>query len=180
MTDTALHPTDRKTRILTELKKFAVMTLYLWCIFQLFAIYRAMILREHGVDTWEQSFAIINALVLAKVVMTGQLFNLGRRLRELPMMYTAVGHAFGFAIVLLAFSIAEHMIKAAVKGLPVSAGLEDLGGGTIKAFTTLLIIFFVALLPFFAIQEAARVLGESNVRDLFFTRDKESYELVRR
>jgi hypothetical protein len=153
MSDNAVHSTDRKTRVVTELKKFSAITLYLWCVFELFAIYRAMVLKEHGVDAWEQTFAIINALIFAKVIMTAQLLSLGRRLHELPIVYTALGNALVFATVIMLFHIAEEAIKAAVKGLPLSTALAEVGGGTFVGVLAVEAIYFVTLLPFFTGQE---------------------------
>jgi len=180
MSDSVVHATDRKSRLVEELKKFGIITLYLWCVFELFAIYRATTLKEHGVDAWEQTFAIINALIFAKVIMTAQLLRVGRRFKEWPIVYSVLGNALLFATVITLFQYVEEAIKAAVRGLPISEALADVGGGTLVGVLAMEIVFFITLIPFFTVQEVARVLGEGNVWDLFTTHDKESYELIRR
>jgi hypothetical protein len=180
MSDSTLQSTDRRTRIVHELKNFALATLYLWCVFELFAIYRTMILKEHGVDVWEQTFAIVNALIFPKVIVTAQMFKLGRRFKEVPIIYTALGTALVFAIVILLFQTAEETVRAAVQGLPLAGALAEVGGGTVAGILTALLVFFVSLLSFVTVQEVARVLGGSNVWHLFLAHDKENYKLIHR
>ena len=63
--------------------------------------------------------------------------------------------------------------------LPLSSAVSDFGGGTWLGLLTYGAIFFVALIPFFAFQEAAEVVGHDALWDLFFTRDRKSLKLVR-
>ncbi len=169
---------NRSTRVLTEIKRFLVVTLYLWCVFQLFAIYRTLILKEHGVDAWEQTLAIINALVFAKVIVTAHMLKLGRRLKRVPIVYTALGFAIMYAAVILLFHTAEEAVRAALNGAPIASALAEVGGGTVAGVSALVIILLLSLLPFFAAREVARVLGGSNMWDLLLTDDKDSYKLI--
>ena len=118
-----------------------------------------MVLQEHGISVWEQSFAIVNALIFAKVILIAQALKLDAGLRKYPLVFTVLGNAFLFAIVLVAFHILEQAIRALAKGLPLVASIADFGGGTLRGFLTIGAIFFVALIPFFGLDEVARVIG---------------------
>lgn len=176
----AVAPDKRslKTRAISELRRFIVITVYLWVLFALFSLYRRMILQEHGVSVWEQSFAIVNALIFAKVILIAQALNLGARLRKYPLVYSVLGSAFLFTIVLLAFHIVEQAIRALVKGLPLATSIADFGGGTLQGFLTLGSIFFVALIPFFGFEEVSRAIGRQALSDLFFSRRERTFRLV--
>ena len=64
-------------RALTELKRYAVIVLYLWVLFALFAGYKRVLLHENGISVWNESFAIVNALIFGKVILIAQALSLG-------------------------------------------------------------------------------------------------------
>jgi hypothetical protein len=138
-----------------------------------------MLLQENGIGVWNQSFAIVNALIFGKVILIAQALDLGGKLREQALVWIVLGKSLLFAIVLILFHIAEEAIRAWFEGLPLSTSLQDFGGGTWLGLVTYAGIFFVVLIPFFAFQEVAEVVGVAPLTDLFFTRDKETFKLVR-
>ena len=167
-----------RSRALDELRQYAVITLYLWVFFALFSFYRRMILEENGISVWQQTFAIINALVFGKVILIAQALHLEAGLRKYPRIYIVLGNALMFTIVLFAFHILEEAIKAWFDGRPLVTSVADFGGGTLAGFLTLGAIFFVVLIPFFGIQEVARAVGGRALWDLFFTGRAQTFRLV--
>jgi len=167
-----------KSRALDELRHYAVITLYLWVFFALFSLNRRMILQEHGISVWRQSFAIVNALVFAKVILIAQALNLEAGLRKYPRIFIVLGNSLLFTIVLLAFHILEEAIKAWIQGRPLVTSIADFGGGTLSGFLTVGAIFFAALIPFFGIQEVARAVGRRALWDLFFSGRAQTFRLV--
>lgn len=166
-------------RAVDELKRYAVITLYFWVLFVLFAAYKRMLLQENGISLWNQGFAIVNALIFGKVVLIGQALNLGRGLKEQALIWVVLGKSLIFTVALLLFHVVEEAIRAWFKDLPLSSAVSDFGGGTWLGLLTYAAIFFVALIPFFAFQEVADVVGSDALWDLFFTRDKKALKLVR-
>jgi len=166
-------------RALDELKKYAVIALYLWVLFVLFATYKRMLLQENGISLWNQSFAIVNALIFGKVVLIAQALNLGKSLKEQALIWVVLGKSLLFAVVLILFHIAEEAIRAWFKDLPLASAVSDFGGGTWLGLFTYAAIFFVALIPFFAFQEVAEVVGSDALWDLFMKRDRRTFKLVR-
>ena len=59
------------------------------------------------------------------------MLSFGKRLKDLPIVYSALGNALVFAIAILLFQVAEEGIKAAIKGEPFSAALAEVGEGTL-------------------------------------------------
>ena len=166
-------------RAVEELKKFAVIVVYLWILFALFALYKRMILRENGISAWNQGFAIVNALIFGKVVLIAQALKLGQGLKKRPLIWLIVGESALFSIVLILFHILEEVIRALIKDVPLASAISDAGGGSWLGFAVYAGIFFVALVPFFAIQELGDVLGGDTLRDLLFARDRRGFKLVK-
>ena len=167
-----------KDRALHELKEFAIITLYLWVLFVLFATYKRMLLHENGISVWNQSFAIVNALIFAKVILIAQVLSLGGNLKDMALAWIVLGKSFLFAIVLILFHITEEAIRAWFKDLPLSTAVADFGGGTWLGLLTYAAIFFVALIPFFAIQAVAEIVGADALRKLLFTSGTKAFRLV--
>jgi len=148
---------DLKERAVSELEKYAVITIYLWLLFALFSLHRQLVL-GHEISLWRQSFAIVNALIFGKVILIGQALAVGKGLERRALVWAVLGKSLIFAILLLAFHIFEEAIRAGFEGQPLSAGFADFGG-SLAGLVTYVAIFFVALIPFFAFAEVGRVLG---------------------
>jgi hypothetical protein len=102
---------------------------------------------------------------------------LGKGLERRALVWVVLGKSLIFAILLLAFHIAEEAIRAWFEGQPLSASLADFGG-SLPGLVTYAAIFFVALIPFFAFQEAARVLGGGALWNLFFRGGEVRFRLI--
>lgn len=167
-----------KARVVSEMKKVIIVVMYLWLFFALFSFYRRLILQENGISVWDQSFAIVNALVFGKVILIAQGLKLDAGLRKYPLVYTVLGNAFLFALLLFVFHLCEESVKALVNGRPVAAAISAFGGGTLWGFLTMGAIMFICLIPFFAIDEVARVFGGQALWELFFSSRKRRFRLV--
>jgi len=165
-----------KERALGELEKYAVITVYLWLLFALFSLHRQLV-QGHGVSVWHQGFAIVNALIFGKVMLIGEVLEVGKVLERRALVWVVFGKSLIFAILLLAFHIVEEAIRAWFVGQSLSASFNDFGG-SLPGLVTAAAIFFVALIPFFALQEAARVLGSGALYDLFFRSGKKHFRLI--
>jgi hypothetical protein len=165
-----------KERAVSEIEKYAVITAYLWVLFALFGLHRELV-QGLGVSAWQQGFAIINALVFGKVILIGEAFELGKAKSSQALAWVVVRKSLIFAVLLIAFHILEEAVRGWFKGLPASEAVASLGGslGGVAAFAA---IFFVVLIPFYALQETGRVLGSAAVWNLLFKTGEKRFRLV--
>ena len=161
-------------RAVGELERYAVITAYLWLLFALFGLHKQLV-QGHGISVWQQGFAIANALIFGKVILIGQALEVGKGLERRSLAWITLGKALIFAILLIAFHIAEEAIRSWFEGQPLSTGFADFG---LSGILTRSAIFFVVLIPFFAFQEAARVLGADPLWDLFFRRGAKQFRWI--
>jgi hypothetical protein len=166
-------------RALKEFKRYVVIVLYLWVLFALFAGYKRVLLHENGISVWNEGFAIVNALIFGKVILIAQALSLGGTLKDGALVWIVIRKSLLFAIVLMLFHIGEEAIRAWFKDLPLSTAVADFGGGTWLGLLTYAAIFFVVLIPFFAMQEVAEVLGADALWSLMFTSGRKTFRLVR-
>src|SRR5262249_42725841 len=100
-----------KERALSELEKYAVITVYLWLLFALFSLPRKLV-QGHWISVWHQGFAIVNALIFGKVILIGEVHHVGKVLERRALFWVVFGKSLIFSILLLAFHIAEEAIRA--------------------------------------------------------------------
>ncbi len=143
---------------------------YLTLMFGAFTQYRRFVLAAHDITYTNYGVAVIEALILAKVVMIGDVLRLGRQLEQEPLIYSTLCKAVVFSLFVGAFTLIEHVIKGLWMGKGLAGGLVDfIGTGSTELLARCLVIF-VAFIPFFAFRELGRILGEGKIWALFFRR----------
>jgi hypothetical protein len=148
-----------------ELVQFVAIFLYLAFFFCALTTYSMLLLKEFNVAYFTYGFALINALVFAKVILIGEYGHLGKKREAKPLLQVAVYKAFLFSLLVFAFHIVEEVIRLLVHRENMASALhhvriDDLLGRSLVVFCT-----FITL---FAFRELQRVLGEETFRDLFF------------
>lgn len=159
-------------RMLIEMKKYAIITIYLWVLFALFAAYKRELLQENGVSVWSQSYAIVNAMIFAKVVLLGQVLSLGDNFRKQALIWVVLGKSVLFTALLMAFHAAEEAVRAWFEHLAVAEAVLSMGGGSVLGLLIYAALLFVALVPLFAFEEVSNILGKDQLWRLLFARDR--------
>ena len=160
-----------KEKALEEVKVFWIITLYLVVFFGAFTVYRRLVLQDLGVLYLHYGFALIEALIIAKVIMIGQAVGLGRRFENKPLIWSVLYKSALFSILVLLFGVLEHVIEGLYHKKDLTGilhGIVELGMYELLARVIMLIVAFV---PFFAFWELGRVLGPKKLAALFFSRD---------
>ena len=146
-----------------EGRRFLVMFLYLWAVFALFALHERIVLREAGVILPSQGFAIVNAFILAKVMLVAEDLNLGGWLKTRPLIWPVLHEALLFALVFIAVHYLEHILIGWLHGESLRASVPAVGGGGLPGLLSTAVLMFVALIPFFAFRDVNRALGENRL-----------------
>jgi hypothetical protein len=154
-----------KEKATHELKEFAAIFLYLAFFFCAVAAYSMLLLNQFHVSYFIYGTALINALVIAKVILIGEYAHLGKKHEAKPLFQSAIHKAFLFSLLVFAFHIVEEVIKRLLHGENVGTASHELRINELLART---VVVFCAFLPLFAFRELQRVLGEDNFRSLFF------------
>jgi hypothetical protein len=153
------------------LKNYLTLACYLWVVFGLFVLYRSVILSEHNFSFAPHGFALINALVLAKVILVAEGF-VGEWLSELelPLIGTTLFKSAIFAVLLGSLKILEETLLGLYRGLSYKEStFSALGGSTLTGSFVFMAMLAVVLIPFFAFTELSSALGEEKWRTLLFT-----------
>ena len=157
-----------KQRAAHEFKQYLIISAYLAILFGAMIVYTNLINRHNDVDTpLTFGFALINALVLGKVILVGEMLHLGRRFERHPLYQSILIKSLLFGLLLFAFHIVEEVVKRLIHHEPAGTVLHETNLEVLGARS---IIVLVALVPLFMFREIDRVLGESRLRTLLLQR----------
>ena len=78
--------TGWKVTLTAELIDYWIVVLYLACFFAVFTWYRRLILAEYQIAYLHYGVSVVEALVLAKVILIGEGLRLGRGLEDKPLI----------------------------------------------------------------------------------------------
>lgn len=74
-----ISKTQLKEKAAEEFRLLLLISAYLAAFFVAFLTYRRLILREMGVSSFRYGYALIEALVIAKVILIGKAMGLSKR-----------------------------------------------------------------------------------------------------
>src|SRR5208337_1437507 len=142
------------------MREYLLMTLYLWVIFALFDIYKSVLVAQYQISIAAKSFAVINALALAKIALIARELKLDARLRPegKPLIYPTLLNAATFAALMSFFKILEELLVGMYHHQSAAQSIHEIGGSW-KGILCLTGIFFVMLIPFCAFSELGIALG---------------------
>jgi hypothetical protein len=142
---------------------------YLWVLLGLFSIHKSVVLNEPNL-IYHQGFAIINAFLLAKVMLTAEMFHVADNLDDKPLIYPIMFKSAIFSALLISFYILEETLVGMWHGKSATDSIPDVGGGSLEGILVVGFIMFVVLMPFFALKELGRAIGDDNLYQLLLVR----------
>lgn len=158
-----------KQKAYKELKEYLAISLYLWLVFGLFVIYKAVLLSEHGFSLTGHGMALFNALALGKIMLVARAFHFADYFKEKPLIYPTLLKSAAFAVVLGCFKIIEEAGVGWYRGKSFGESIVEIGGGTLGGILAMVAILAVLLIPFFAFTELRQILGRDKLVKLFLT-----------
>jgi uncharacterized protein DUF4339 len=154
---------------LEEIKKFVPIFAYLWVVFMVLLLLEWIVLSENHIGFRFYGLAVINALVLGKIMLVAEHFRFAEQLNHKPLAYPIAYKAMAFTTLLFLTYILEEMVVGWIGGHGFLASVPRLGGSLIGT-VLLWLIFCVALIPFFAFKELQRAVGPDAFQKLLFGR----------
>ena len=164
-----------KEKLIHEFIDYWINVIYLTLAFAAFVQYRRIILAANDIVYENYGVAVIKALILAKVIMIGDVFHLGRGLEDKPLIYPALYKTALFTLFLGIFTLGEHTVKGLWQGHGFMGGITEFFEKGPHEFIANSLVVFVAFIPFFGVKELGRVLGQDKIQALFFrSRDQKA------
>lgn len=163
-----------KEKAIHELKEYLMIFLFLAMFFCTFTAFRRIVLRDAGISYYHYGFALIQALVLAKVILIGQYAKLGRIFDDRPLIIPTLYKVVVFSMLTIAFALLEKLIEGWIHGKDLSGIWQQILSADWNLLLGKALVVLCAFIPFFAVTEIGRVLGENKLEEMFFHRSSAS------
>ena len=137
-------------------------------MFSLFSLHQWVVLASNHLSYAFYGASIINALILAKIMLVAEAFHFGDHFRERALAYPILYKSVAFGLMLVAAYVTEEVIVGLLKGKDLAQSTPELGGGTLAGILAIAVIMCVALIPYFAFKEIRRVYGGPEFDSLVF------------
>lgn len=151
-----------------RISHFLVIAAYLWLLLSVYTLHNAIMTSQWNLLA-HLGDVTVKALLFGKFVLIAEHLHIGKRAERLPLIWPILIKAALFAIIIIGFDVLEEMLvealwpahAAADQAIPLSHPAQIM---------TITFMIFVALIPFFGINELSRVIGQDKMQDIFFKR----------
>ena len=157
-----------KQRAELEFEKLGVIALYLFLTLTALGIYKRYVLRGFEVFNFKLGYNAVEALILGKVILIGDLMHLGKGFNGYPAAVPTAVKALLFSVLAAIFSVLEVFVEKIFHDGDADAAWRDvvaLDRGHLAVET---VVAFLLFIPLFAMWEIAGDMGEENLIKRFF------------
>ena len=125
------HPKEAAiaARVKHQIRQFLIMFLYLWVLLTLFVLNDRLTLNQHGLTLAFNGFALLNALVLAKVMLLMEDLHLARWLENRPLIYPIIYESALLSVLFLVFHVVERLAVGWWHGKTLAESMPLVNGG---------------------------------------------------
>jgi hypothetical protein len=167
------QPAGLKEKAVEEFKVFWVVAAFLALMFGAFMTYRRLILTEFGISYLHYGAGLIQALIIAKVILIGQALGVGSHAGRAPLIVAALIKAVLYGLLVAAFAALEHWVEGLAHGKDLAAVWHAFVGLGKDEILARMLVVIVAFIPFFALWEAGEAAGGHRLLGLLFRRRAE-------
>ena len=157
-----------KEKAAEEFRLLFLISAYLAAFFVAFMTYRRLISRELGVSFFRYGYAVLEAFLIAKVILIGKALGVGKRSSGRTLAFSVLRASIFYGVLVAIFAVVEHVVEALVHGKSFATGVEDLLDQGVYEIGGRTLVLFVAFIPFFAFWELGTLAGERKLFDVFF------------
>ncbi len=165
--------TNMKQKVMHEVRIFIIYTLFLFILFSIFNVYERLLMGIYGDTQIRYGYSLIEALILAKIIMLGQAVKIGERFKHKPLIFPVVHKTVIFSLLLLIFNICEHYIMGFFAGNTIEQTYHEVMRQKINIMLAKNFIMIIIFAQFFTMLELSKTLGENRLVELFFKRRRQ-------
>jgi hypothetical protein len=151
--------------------------LYFFVIFQLLAFTRSLILKGYGIEASTFLKAAIAALIIAKVVLLADLLPMSHRFLNKPLIYNIVWKTVIYMVAALIVRYVESFIPLIFELKSITAVIRHLLDQVVwPHFWLVQLWMLVCFFMYCTVREFVRIIGQEQVRSMFFGPGKSTEE----
>lgn len=166
MSKQSSNESSLKSRLATELRNYAAISLYLFICFLVVLIYEASQSPAKEATLLTAGIAMGKALVLGKFILIGEALEAGTRIGASTLLHRIAWRSLGMLVVLIVFKLLEELIIGMAHSQDLGDLVNELTG---RSWLTLLgpvLLMLLILIPMIAAVEMYRALGKEGWKRL--------------
>ncbi len=168
--DTSPAKPTVKQRIAHEMSEYLVLSVYMAAILAAFTAYRHLVLAEYGVVYYAYAFGLVEALILAKIVLIGRALHVGDRVHLRARAWQVLYRSVAFGVLAFLFSAVEEAVKRLLHHGGILPHVREMPPWAWDEALAKSILLLVAFVPLFAMDEVADYMGPGRLYAFFFKR----------
>ena len=156
-------------RIKDEVLEVLPPTIFFFIAFHILALFRALILRQYGVQMSTVAGATVAALLVGKVVLLADMLPFVNRFPEKPLIYNVAWKTAIYVVAALLVHYLEHLVPLWWRARDLAAANRQLLDEIVwPHFWAIQLWLLVLLFVYCAVRELVRVIGPHEVKRMFF------------
>ena len=159
-----------KSRLAIELKRYAVISLYLFICFGVVLIYEASQSTTKEATWLTVGIALGKALVLGKFILIGEALKPGTRISAPTLLHRVAWRSLGMLVVLAVFKLLEELIIGMVHSKGVSELVAELAHQSWLNLLGPVLLMLLILIPMMFAMELDRALGPGGLKGVLLDR----------
>jgi len=171
MSDTESSAKERgeslKHKLREELRKYLIVSAYLFICFGVLLLYKAALLQDAGVNYLPLGVAVVKALIVGKFLLIGDAIRarLQRRPGRLPGRIAT--RVFWLLSILVLLTIAEELIVGSIHGRSLVEMESEFHARSMLELVAEVLVMGLILVPLVSVTELSQALGPGVLRNHF-------------
>ena len=157
-----------KSRLVAELKRYAIISLYLFICFGVILFYEASQSAAKEASLLTVGIALGKALVLGKFILIGEALEPGTRISAPTILHRVAWRSLGMLVVLIVFKSLEELIIGMVHSKGIHELVTELQAQSWLSLLAPVLLMLLILIPMIAAMELDRALGKDGLKNLLF------------
>lgn len=156
--------------MVNELYRFLFYFSFLALFFCSLITYGDLLLHNYAISYIHYGYGLLEAFVLAKIIILGQHLHLGEKFDDSPLIIPTLYKTFIFSVFALILTSLEHFFIGYLHGKDMAKIYDDFLSAGLDIDLAKALVIFLVFFIFFAFTETARVFGYKKFTSLFLYR----------
>jgi len=159
-----------KHRLREELRKYLIVSAYLYICFGAMQLYKAALLQDAGVHYAAWGVAVVKALIVGKFLLIGDAVQNRMRRHPQGLPERIAKRVFWLLVILVLLTIAEELVVGWIHGHSIAEMETKFRARSMPELLAEMLVMLLILVPLVAAAELNQALGSGGMRRLFSMR----------
>jgi len=156
-----------KHRLRDELRKYLIVSAYLYICFGALQLYKAALLQDAGVHYLPLGVAVVKALIVGKFLLIGDAIRARLQLRPGRLPGRIAMRVFWLLLIVILLTIAEELIVGWIHGRSIAEMQSEFHARSMPELLAEVLLIGLILVPLVAAAEVSQALGPGVLRRQF-------------